>query len=112
MKPAQWVAHAGLDPRAVQSGESMDKPRRITKSGNKYLRTALYMPALVASQRDEHVAAFYDKLIGKGKKPLQAIVAIMRKLLHCIWGMWQSGTTWDSVKFYAGLSDSNMVKAA
>ena len=46
------------------------------------------MPAWVASRPHEvHVKAFYDQLIARGKKPLQAIVAVMRKLLHSIWGM-------------------------
>jgi transposase len=42
---AQWVAHAGLDPRPYESGTSVHRPRRITKVGNRYLRAALYMPA-------------------------------------------------------------------
>jgi len=45
------------------------------------------MPALVAIQREPHITAFYDKLIAGGKKPVQAVVAVMRKLLHAIWGM-------------------------
>lgn len=100
MQAEQWVAYAGLDPRVVESGTSIDKPRRITKAGNKYLRTALYMPAWVAVQHDSNVKDFFDKLIAKGKKPLQAIVAVMRKLLHAIWGMLHSGTQWDGKKFY------------
>jgi len=117
MQAEQWVAYAGLDPRAVQSGESMDKPRHITKAGNKYLRTALYMPAMVAVRHDKHVKAFYDKLIGKGKKPMQATVAVMRKLLHAIWGMLNSGSVWDGSKFYPGGNDvvvaaSNVAVAA
>ncbi len=75
MKGNQWVAFAGLDPRPYESGVSTNKPRRITKAGNRYLRDALYFPALVASQKDKHVSAYYQKMIKAGKKPLQAIVA-------------------------------------
>ena len=100
MQAQQWVAYAGLDPRPIESGSSINKPRRITKAGNKYLRTALYMPAWVAVQHEPHVKGFYNKLIAKGKKPLQAIVAVMRKLLHAIWGMLHSGSQWDGKKFY------------
>ena len=39
MKPAQWVAHAGLDPKPKQSGTA-NPSRRISKTGNKYLRHA------------------------------------------------------------------------
>ena len=99
MKPPQWVAHAGLDPKPRQSGTA-HPARRISKTGNKYLRHALYMPAWVAVQRDRHVNAFYDKLIGRGKKPLQAIVAVMRKLLHAIWGMLRYDQDFEGEKFY------------
>lgn len=100
MKPQQWVAHAGLDPRAHESGSSTQKPRRISKAGNRYLRDALFFPALVASRRDPNVRAFYEKLVGNGKKPKQAIVAVMRKLLLAIWGMFHHRETWNGEKFY------------
>ncbi len=100
MAGAQWVAHAGLDPRPYESGSSTNKPRRITKAGNRYLRDALYYPALVASQKDKHVRAYYQHLINNGKKPMQAIVAIMRKLLLAIWGMLKNGEEWNGNKFY------------
>ena len=100
MTAAQWVAYAGLDPKAFESGTSINRPRRISKSGNKFLRTALYMPAWVATQKDPNVKAFYNKLIDAGKKPLQAIVAVMRKLLHAIWGMFKSESKWNGEKFY------------
>jgi len=100
MSASQWVAYAGLDPRPYESGTSTHKPRRITKAGNRYLREALYFPALVASRCDKNVAAYYQKLITNGKKPLQAIVAIMRKLLLAIWGMLHHRTKWDGQKFY------------
>lgn len=100
MTGPQWVAHAGLDPRPYESGTSTNKPRCITKAGNRYLRDALFFPALVASQKDPHVKAFYEKLLTRGKKPLQAIIAIMRKLLLAIWGMLKNNEKWDGNKFY------------
>ena len=100
MSAKQWVAHAGLDPRPHESGSNTNKPRRISRQGNRYLRNALYFPALVASRRDANVKAFYEKLISAGKKPLQAIVAIMRKMLVSIWGMFKHGKSWDGNKFY------------
>ena len=100
MKAPQWVAQAGLDPRPYESGNSIHPPRRITKAGNKYLRAALYMPALVAIRHQPQVKAFYDKPIAAGKKPLQAIVAVMRKLVHAIWGVWTYNQDFDGQKFY------------
>ncbi len=96
----QWVAHAGLDPRPYESGTSVHRPRRISKVGNRYLRAALYMPALVAIQHQPNVKAFYNKLITRGKKPMQAVVAVMRKLLHAIWGMLKHDEDFDGNKFF------------
>ncbi len=40
------------------------------------------MPAQVAIRWEANIRAIYLKLIEHGKKPLVAIVAVMRKLLH------------------------------
>jgi transposase len=101
MTSRQWVAHAGLDPRHHESGTSIHRPARVTKAGNKYLRSALYMPALVAVRHEPNVRAFYEKLLARGKKPLQAIVAVMRKLLHAIYGMLRHDRDFEGEKFFA-----------
>ena len=100
MSARQWVAHAGLDPRACDSGTSIHKPARISRRGNQYLRSALYMPALVASRFDPNVHAFYDKLLKNGKLKMQALVAVMRKLLHAIHGMLRTDTDFEGEKFF------------
>lgn len=86
LKAPQWVAHAGLDPRPRQSGQK-DAPRHISRTGNRHLRLALFMPALVAIQRSAHINACYQSMIARGKKPKLALIAIMRRLLHALWGM-------------------------
>jgi len=101
MAARQWVAHAGLDPRHFESGTSVKKPTRISKTGNNYLRAALYLPALVAIQHEPHVKAFYEQLLARAKKPMQAVVAVMRKLLHAIYGMFRHGRDFEGDKFYA-----------
>lgn len=99
MTARQWVAHAGLDPRHFESG-TFQGITRISKAGNKYLRAALYWPALTAIRSQPNVKAFYEKLLGKGKKKMQGVVAVMRKLLHAIWGMFKHETAFDGGKFY------------
>lgn len=100
MSVRQWVAHAGLDPRKFTSGDSVEKRERISKVGNVRLRRALYMPALVAIRWEPNVGAFYDHLIARGKKPIVAVVAVMRKLLHAIYGMLKHDADFDGEKFY------------
>ena len=46
---------AGLDPRQRSSGSSVSKKPHLSKAGNRYLRIALYMPALSAVHHDPHV---------------------------------------------------------
>lgn len=97
----QWVAAAGIDPREHSSGSSVHKKPRISKAGNRHLRRALYMPALVAVQFDPHLRAFYQRLLAKGKSKLQALVAVMRKLLHAIFGMFKHRQAYDGSQLFA-----------
>lgn len=103
MSAKEWVAHAGLDPREFSSGTSVNQKTRISKAGNRYLRMALYMPALSASQHESHVKAYYRHLIqDNGLKKMQALCAVMRKLLHAIHAMFKTQKAFDGTKFYAG----------
>ena len=105
LTPRQWVAHAGLDPRHFESGAFKGKTR-ISKTGNKYLRAALYMPAHNAIVWEPCVMAFRDHLVENDKTKMQAKVAVMRKLLHAIHGMIKNNANFDGSKFYAGLKKS------
>lgn len=96
----EWVKFAGLDPRAFDSGKSVHKPARLAKAGNRHIRSALYMPALSAKQHDPHVKAYFQHLVDNGKKPLQAVCAVMRKLLHAIHGMLKDNQPFDNTRFY------------
>jgi transposase len=96
----QWVAYAGLDPREYSSGTSVHKKVRISKAGNRHLRRALYMPALVAVRHDPHLRGFYQHLLANGKLKMQALVAVERKLLHAIYGMFKHQQAYDGTKVY------------
>ena len=100
MTPQQWVAQAGLDPKAQESGTSQRPPRHISKQGNARIRSALFMPALVATQREAHVAAYYQHLQDLGKPKMVALTAVMRRLLHALWGMQHHRQNWDGSRFY------------
>ena len=100
MTDRQWVAHAGLDPREVESGTSLRLPPRISKRGNKYLRAALYLPARVACRFEPGVNSYATRLRQRGKPPLQVHVAVMRKLLHAIHAMFETDEDFDGRRFY------------
>jgi transposase len=99
MAAKQWVAMAGLDPRQVSSGSSVHKQPRLSKAGNRYLRQALFMPALSAARHDPHIRAFYRALIEqRGLKKLQAVCAVMRKLLHGLHAMLKHRQPFDAAR--------------
>ena len=100
MTVRQWVAHSGLDPQQYESGSSIHRPPRISRTGNAHLRHALSLPALVAVRVDAAVRRFYFTLLGRQKRPKQALVAIMRKLLHAIDGMFRHDELYDAAKCY------------
>ena len=104
MDKRQWTAHAALDPKHCDSGSSVHKRSRISKNGNCYLRKALFMPALVASRREPSIKEYYLHLLDAGKKPMQALVAVMRKLLCAIWGMFSAGQPFDGSRFYPAVA--------
>jgi len=101
MSAKQWVAMAGLDPRTPQSGSGANKKPRLSKAGNRDLRSALYRPALNASCHDPQVRAYYHHLIEtRGLKKTQAVCAVMRRLLHAIHAMLKTRTPFDSSRFH------------
>jgi transposase len=100
MTVRQWVAMSGLDPALHDSGSSVHKRPAISRHGNRNLRNALYMPALSAAHFDPHLKAFYQQLQARHKTKLQALMAVARKLLHAIFGMFKTGTPYDGAKLF------------
>ena len=76
----QAAALAGLAPMTRQSGEW--KGKAFIQGGRKYLRHALYRPALVAIRFNPDLKQKYQSMIKTGKPPKVAITAIMRKLIE------------------------------
>jgi transposase len=83
----QAAAHAGLSPRREQSGQTVQRKKGIGKEGSRYLRKALYMPALVAMKHNAPLRHFAAKLKAAGKPPMAIVCAVMRKLIHISFGV-------------------------
>jgi transposase len=108
----QWVAYSGLDPMHCISGTSVHKRSRISRSGNRHLRRALYMPALAAVRWDRHLKAFYEALQARHKTKLQALIAVARKLLHAIYGIFKTRTPYDGSKLFPQMNLSPELQSA
>jgi transposase len=90
----QITSYAGLHPRIEQSGTSINRSS-LSKLGNKRLRKALFMPALVAVRYNPLLKKMYERLLAKGKAKKLAIVAVMRKLLVLAYGVLKSRKYFD-----------------
>jgi transposase len=77
----ELVALAGLYPRQHDSGTSVHKAPRIAKAGKANVRAVLYMAAMNAVRFCPTIKQFGERLRANGKKPMQVLVAVMRKLL-------------------------------
>jgi transposase len=87
----QVAAYAGLTPRQHQSGTSVRGQTGLSKIGNRRVRKALYMPALVAMRFNPVIQPFCQRLRDRGKCSMVIVGAVMRKLLHLAYGVLKSG---------------------
>ncbi len=90
----QIASYAGLTPKVIQSGTSIDKSS-LSKLGHKRLRKSLYMPALVAIRYNPTLKVVYERLVSNGKPKKVAIIAVMRKLLVLSYGVLKSEKAFD-----------------
>lgn len=91
------AAYAGVHPRREQSGQR-DRSR-LSKHGHAGLRRYLYIAATVAVRYDPELAAFRDRLRGRGKAPQSALCAVMHKLLRRMMGELRTFYAAQSVPF-------------
>ena len=89
------VAYIGLAPREFTSGSSVKGRPRLSKVGSARMRKALYMPSLVAMQYNPVIIGFCQRLTKKAKNGKVIVCAVMRKLVHIIFGVLKSGRPFD-----------------
>jgi transposase len=92
----QLVAYAGLSPQERTSGSSVRGKPRLCKIGSARLRKTLYMPAVVGLRYNPAVQALAERLRARGKHTRCILGAIMRKLLHWVYGVLKSGRPFDA----------------
>lgn len=97
------VSYSGYDVVQRESGTSVKGKTRISKKGNRYIRNALYFPAMVACRYNEILKETYIR-INKNSKASKMIgqVAIQRKLLVLIYTLWKNDT--EFIENYKGSS--------
>lgn len=108
--PKKLVAFAGIDPSVYSSGKFTASINHITKRGSSRLRHALFMAVRCAIRdnrkkktsdetipRNKKLRAFYDKKREEGKPFRVAVIACVNKLLHWIYALLKSKTTFQDI---------------
>jgi transposase len=90
----QIAALVGVAPFNRDSGRL--RGRRVTFGGRAPVRAGLYMAALVATQHNPVLRAFYHRLLAAGKPKKLALVACMRKLLTILNAMVAHHQPWTT----------------
>lgn len=90
----QVGCYVGLTPRQFQSGQ-MDRQGRISKQGNRLLRTLLIEVSWAALRWNAWAKATFQRISGGNPKfKGKAIVALARRILVRCWAMLRDETDW------------------
>ena len=99
--PQALVKALGLNLRENSSGKKQNRGLHITKRGSGTARMHLYMAALRLIQSDPIVRAWYAKKVARDgdRTKINAVVALMRKLVLALWHV-ARGATFDSARLF------------
>jgi transposase len=89
----QLTSYAGYDVVLKESGNFRGSTK-ISKKGNKHIRSILHMPSMAAIRVNPTLGAFYQRLKPNKAKPIVALVAVQRKLLLLMYSLYKNN------KFY------------
>jgi transposase len=101
----QLTSYAGLDVKEKQSGTSVKGKPKISKKGNRHLRKAMYLPALVAVKHDKNFGEIYLRIVSRHGIKMKALVAVQRKLLEMVYVIYKSKQEYQ--KEYSVLKESS-----
>jgi transposase len=87
-----YIAFMGMDVRVRDSGTFKGR-RKLTKRGDPELRRLLYLAAMTA-RRSATWHDFYERALARGLKPIQALVALARKLARIAFALLKKGSTY------------------
>jgi len=94
----QVVAYAGMDIEVKESGKWRGQVK-LSKRGSGRLRQILYMTAVRCVRlKNSAFGAYYHRLVARGMKAREALVAVMRKMLIIASHLMKTGEMYDSAK--------------
>ncbi len=97
----QVVAYAGLDIEVKESGKWKGQAK-LSKRGSGRLRRILYLAAVRCTRRaDSAFGAYYHRLLARGMKARDALMAVMRKMLIVAYRLLKTEELYDATKVAA-----------
>lgn len=105
----QIASYAGYDVVERESGTSVKGRTRISKKGNRYIRNALYFPAMVACRFNPDLKEFYQRVIQNKPSKMVGQVAVQRKLLVLMYSLYKNGSHYQ--EGYNKVAPTEMVEA-
>lgn len=92
---AQLVSFAGYDVVQRESGTSVKGKTRISKKGNRFIRRALYWPAIGAVKGEPIFKQFFERIVKRSGNKMIAYVAVQRKVLLLIYTLFKKNQPYD-----------------
>lgn len=89
------AASVGVTPSQHKSGSSVNGASHISKVGNSTLRGAMWWPAVSAMQHNPIIRSFVKTLRKAKKHNFAIIIAVIRKLLHLVYGVIKNDSPFD-----------------
>ncbi len=89
------TAYVGLDPVPYESGRSVRRHAAISRAGNRVIRRYLFLGALGGVRGQNPLRTFYERLVGRGKPKMVALIAAARKILVWAWAVFRDESTFD-----------------
>jgi transposase len=93
---AQLTKFSGYDVVHNQSGETLNGKTYISKKGNRFIRRALYLPAISVVKYEPHFKALYERVYEKTKIKMKGYVAVQRKLLITVYALFKNNCAFIS----------------
>lgn len=92
---SQLVSYAGYDVVKNESGSSISGKSRISKKGNRFIRRALFFPAITMSKREPDFIRLNARIFERTKLKMKGNVAVQRKALVLIYTLFKKNEAYD-----------------
>lgn len=91
----QLCSYTGITPIIRQSGSSLYAKARISKMGNRKLRSMLFLCSFSAKKHNKACRDLFERMVAKGKPRKIALIAVCNKLLKQAFAIAKSGVLYD-----------------